>query len=262
MSNGPPSPALRAALYASLHTGTPGDREYYVRQCEGVESILELACGSGRILHAVEASALRVGMDIDIELLRLARAGDATNETNAPQWLCGDMRDFHLAQRFDRILLPYTSLYCLSDMDELMRCFGRVREHLTPNGRFIFDAYCADGMHAQGDAEEGLVEDAPDDRDLDGGDVGVIEVDGTIYHVREESEWDAKRQRLDVVYAYEPRSGGYSIADTIHHHYLQLAQLEPLLRSAGLELVSLEGDFSGAPAKSTSDHFVAVASAR
>jgi len=258
MSDGLPSPALLATLYASLHTGTPGDRDFYARACAGADTILELGCGTGRILSALGSAKRRVGLDLEMESLRLAKQETRTRhraDGSPLEFVRADMRSFRFAGRFERILLPYTGLYCLADDEEVRTCFERVREHLADDGHFIFDAYCADALHERG-PERADPEERTDDE------VARIEVDGTVWHVREESEWDAGHQRLDVVYVYEPRAGGHSIADTIRHRYLRLGQLEPLLQSAGLELVSLESAFDGGSADADSDHYVAVATSR
>ncbi len=261
--------AKLAALYAALHTGTPGDVAYYQRACSDAHSILELGCGYGRMLEALgDSNATRVGIDRDIDLLRIAATRLARTHHQGAQLVCADMRRFAFDQRFDRILLPYTGLYCLADDEEVVECFSCLREHLAPSGHFIFDAYCADPLHHAADEPEVLhhdssatvvtttgkpAEDACDD------DVAVIEVDGTTYHVSERSDWDPAQQELEVVYVYEPRSGGHSIASSIRHHYLLLDQIAPLLARAGLELTEITNSFDNAPIDATTDHFVAVA---
>ncbi len=246
----------RAALYAKLHTGTPGDLAWYQSACAGAASVLELGCGSGRVLEALgPGRTTMVGIDRDLDLLHLAaQRVTAGNGTASAELVCADMRDFCLATTFDRVLLPYTGLYCLADDDEVRACFERVRAHLCDDGRFLFDAYCADALHRG-------VEPAPEEDEIDD-DIAVVEYEGRVYHVREETDWDADGQILEVQYIYEPREGGHSFAYPIRHRYLRLEQLEPLLDAAGLELTSLEEAFEGGPLTLESDHFAAVARRR
>ncbi|MDP6977048.1 MAG: class I SAM-dependent methyltransferase [Myxococcota bacterium] len=252
-----------ADFYAALHTGTPGDIAYYQRACSDAGSVLELGCGYGRVLEALgESKAACVGMDRDLDLLRLA-----ARRVESAGLVCGDMRRFAFARQFDRILLPYTGIYCLADDGEVVACFERVREHLAASGRFIFDAYCAEALHGSGEGSETMQPDAPDtvedsretNDDVCDDDVAIVEVGDSTYHVSEQSDWNPERQEFEVVYVYEPRSGGHSIASTIRHRYLLLDQIAPLLARAGLELVSLTSGFDDAPIDASSEHFVAVA---
>ncbi len=240
------------ALYAKLHVGNPGDLAFYREHCVGASSILELGCGYGRVMESLsQAGRTVVGLDHDRGLLELARLRVQECNLVGCELVAGDMRSFQLDRSFDRILLPYSGLYCLFSDDDVVACLRRVREHLAPAGRFVFDAYCADGFHRCG------IEDEDEDEQ-----VADIEHEGRIYHVTESSQWDRKAQRLEVVYIHEPRSGGHSIATRLEHHYLLSEQLAPLLEAAGLVLTSLHGDYAGGPLHDDSDLLVATATAR
>jgi tRNA G46 methylase TrmB len=47
------TPALAAELYRLTHRGNPGDVGFYRKLCSGVQSVLELGCGYGRLLAAL-----------------------------------------------------------------------------------------------------------------------------------------------------------------------------------------------------------------
>ena len=73
-----PLPRGPAELYARLHRGNPGDLDFYRRACAGASSVLELGCGHGRVLRAIATPETHlVGVDLDPELLALARRGCA-----------------------------------------------------------------------------------------------------------------------------------------------------------------------------------------
>ena len=51
-----------ATLYRQLHVGTPGDVDFYRRQCAGAQGVLELGCGDGRILAPLAAEGIAVDL--------------------------------------------------------------------------------------------------------------------------------------------------------------------------------------------------------
>ena len=239
-----------AELYAKLHLGNPGDLDFYRGQCRGVGAILELGCGYGRVLETlVGEDRSLVGLDLNRGLLELAAKRLGTRRRVA--LVLGDMRCFAFRRKFDRILVPYSGLYCLLSGDEVTACFQCVADHLAPEGRLIFDAYSADAFHRELPSPEGA------DRDVDA--IANIVQDGTAYQVVEQANWSRDEQRLDVVYTYEPRQGGHEIAAPIAHRYLLSDQIAPLLAAAGLELISLFGNYHGAPLTDDSDLIVATA---
>ncbi len=239
-----------AELYAKLHLGNPGDLDFYRGQCRGAGTILELGCGYGRVLESLagEDRSL-VGLDLNPGLLELAEKRLGTRPRVS--LVRGDMRCFAFRRKFDRILIPYSGLYCLLSEDEVKSCFQRVADHLAPEGRLIFDTYSADAFHRDLPSAEG------GESEIDA--IANIVQDGTAYAVVEQADWSRDEQRLDVVYTYEPRQGGQSIAAPIAHRYLLSDQFAPLLEAAGLQLVTLCGSYDGAALNDDSDLIVATA---
>lgn len=246
-----------AELYAALHVGNPGDVTFYREWCRGADRVLELGCGYGRMLEALAREDLALlGLDADRALLTLAQQRLQRVRAQNVRLVQGDMRRFAFAQPFDRILIPYSAIYCLLDLDDLAACLRHVAAHLRPEGRFIFDAYSADAFHeAADDPDELEGGDLPDD-------VGSVVYEGVHYHVTEQTRWWRDEQRMDVVYVHEPREGGATIATPLQHRYLLSHQVEPLLDAAGMTLVSLAGDYEGTPFSSESDLMTVVAKLR
>lgn len=248
----PRSPAPRAyppALYAAVHSGNSGDVAYYRRACIGARSVLELGCGSGRVLEGLckERSLEVFGLDREGGLLELAR-------DRAPRatLVAGDMRGFDLGRRFDRVLIPYNGVYCVLDEDELVGTLRCAASHLTEGGLLVLDAYSADLFHADEDAGDGRW-DAP-------GFVKTVKALGTSWDVHEQSRWDRATQRIDAVYTHVPADGGRTVVAAIPQRYLLTAQLPELFAKAGLALVALQGGFDqSAYDEEESALFVAIA---
>ncbi|MEM6295975.1 MAG: class I SAM-dependent methyltransferase [Myxococcota bacterium] len=237
-----------AAFYTALHEGTPGDLAFYASACEGVDSVLELGCGDGRVLAVMSEVAVRHGLDLHEGLLEAAEArlGDAVTLHRA------DMRAFDLGRTFDRIVLPFSGLYCLLGDADVARCLACVRDHLTPDGALLLDAYAADEFHPHAEPEDVGVKDWNE--------LGHVLVDGAPYAVYEQSRWDPEDQRIDVTYRYAPMDGSPTTVDgVIEQRYLLRHQLEAHLRDAGLPTVQMWGGFGGEPWSAEGEHWVARA---
>lgn len=242
-----------ADLYRLLHRGSPGDVAYYRRICTGAAQVLELGCGDGRVsLPLAESGVTVTGIDAHPGMLSAAesdRARVPIAVRQRLQYVRADISNFSLDTRFDRIIAPYTTLYALSP-DERAQCLRHVAEHLTPDGRFVFDVYSAGWM-----LEEGSYSDPSPIL------MARITHDGHMIDVYEQDVHDATRQHVSVHYIYEFEEGGVTKVSTytIEHHYLLLEQIEPTLNAAGLALESIEGDFEGNAFTDTSARLVVKA---
>ncbi len=224
----------RAELYALTHRGNPGDIDYYRRFCKGGSSVLELGCGSGRVLSALVARGRRlVGLERDPRLIALARRA----LPESVQLVCGDMREFELEQRFSRIVIPYSGFFCLLTRADARRALRAIVRHLEPRGELAFDTYAGDAFHRN--ARPADV--AADELEF----VVSINDRGKRWNVFERSRWQRSRQRLDVTYVYEQANGRGRVEIELPQRYFLARELPPLLESAGLGLISLDGDFRG-----------------
>lgn len=225
-----------ARFYAALHRGTTGDLDHYLRVCQGASAVLELGCGYGRVVAALAAPGrVVVGVERDPELLALARktvqALPKAHQAGV-QLVEGDMRTVSLPRRFDRVLIPFSGLYCLLTDADVDATLANAARHLEPGGRVALDVYRADAFHHEAEPD-----DVPDDAHEP---LTRVEVDGVPYEVLERSTWDKPRQRLDVSYLYVDELG-QTVEGTIAQRYLLEPQLRAALDRAGLRIVALAG---------------------
>lgn len=138
--------ASNAELYDLVSPGAPGDVDFYREEAERAGSpILELACGTGRILLPLARAGLEItGVDISQPMLSVARR---KIETEPPEvrdrirLLEGDMRDFSLGREFNLALVAYSSFLHMITPEEQRKALLRIREHLGRDGRLIISMF-------------------------------------------------------------------------------------------------------------------------
>jgi ubiquinone/menaquinone biosynthesis C-methylase UbiE len=101
---------------------------------EGVQSLLELACGTGNILQHFVGKYEVSGLDLSASMLAQARE----KLPGVPLYEM-DMSAFELDKTYDAILCMYDSINHLLEYDDWIGTFNSVRRHLNPGGIFVFD---------------------------------------------------------------------------------------------------------------------------
>lgn len=135
-----------ASFYDYYSTGLEGDVQFYVEEAQRADaSVLELGCGTGRILIPIAQSGIPIfGLDRAPAMLALARQKIAhlTTETQHRIRLGeGDMRKFSLPQRFHLITVPYRAFLHLLTPKDQRQALACIHSHLSPNGRLIFNIF-------------------------------------------------------------------------------------------------------------------------
>lgn len=132
--------------YDVFSTGLPGDAHFYVEEAMRAEGrVLELACGTGRILiPTAEAGVEITGVDLSPAMLELARGKIARlpdEVISRISLIKGDMTSFELDQRYDLITIPGNSFCLLIDTEAQRACLRRVHDHLEQGGRLVFSIF-------------------------------------------------------------------------------------------------------------------------
>ena len=76
---------------------------------------------------------------------KLARLREATRQRI--ELVEGDMRSFSLDRRFDLVIIPFRSFLHLMTPADQRRALGRIREHLTDDGRLVFNIFDPSAGH-------------------------------------------------------------------------------------------------------------------
>jgi len=121
------------------------DIRFYVemaKACGG--GVLELACGTGRILLPIAQQGVKItGLDISKEMLNVAKNkidSDAVAKRNTTL-VEGNMRAFDLGKRYALIFVAFRSFQCLLTKKDQVACLKAVHEHLADNGIFVLDLF-------------------------------------------------------------------------------------------------------------------------
>jgi SAM-dependent methyltransferase len=126
-----------ARLYDAHHSRHVEDLDFWLGlAAQQGDPILELGCGSGRVLIPMALAGYRVfGLDRDAAMLGVLRSNlPPAVSSNVPIFQA-DLTAFCLSERFNLILLACNTYSTLSEMDRA-NCLNVVRRHLRTAGVF------------------------------------------------------------------------------------------------------------------------------
>jgi SAM-dependent methyltransferase len=101
--------------------------------------ILEIGSGLGRITSALAKYSAAVGIDISLEMLRLADRRRRFRRARL-SFAAADMRDRVFDRVFDLIVAPSDPLSHLTRASDRRRTLRAVARQLSPRGRFVLEA--------------------------------------------------------------------------------------------------------------------------
>lgn len=205
--------------------------------------VLDLGCAAGRVAiplarDGAEVWAIDRSPAMVAELRRRAAAEGAAVAGRLHPGV-GDLQDFALGPGFRLVLVAMNTLQVLTEPRDRAACLARVRSHLAREGEFIFDV-------ALPDPEE-IVETMGVERPS-----GRHETaDGTVLeHSAWYDAWDPATQTLEFTIRIVGHRGDRPLNETLRHHRVHLFrpdELAELIAAAGMEQISVSGDFAGAP---------------
>jgi SAM-dependent methyltransferase len=213
--------------------------------------ILELACGTGRLLAPLLADGLRVvGVDSSGEMLAAAREALAgAGLAGRAELRHADVRSFALGERFRLAIVALDSFALLRRPSDQHAALVRIREHLVPGGLLLLDV-------ANGNLRGG---EAPDEL--------LLQFSGTDpASGRPLSKWTARHTDFAAqvdrfTYFYdEVQEDGTVVRRTagLALRYFGRFELELLLERAGFAIEALYGSYDLAPFTSESERLIAV----
>ena len=223
------------------------------------DPILELGCGTGRVLLPLAEGGHRVvGVDLSKQMLDRCRTKLGAKPLavrDRVQLIQGDMTDFDLGERFRLIIIPFRPFQHLLQVNQQIACLNCAKRHLADGGQFILDVFHTDPRRMHDPAYQQESTPHPEVVLADGRKVNLTE--RTVQFHRAEqindvemfyniSHPDGRKERL--IFAFRLR-------------YFFRYEVEHLLGRCGFVLKELFGSYDGRPLEDGSPEMVFVAEA-
>jgi SAM-dependent methyltransferase len=142
---GPPRHHVGPRIYDLMYANVRADVPYWVERARAARGpVLEVACGSGRVLGPVVAAGVDAdGLDADPDMLAAARAR-IEGEGGRARLHHADMRDFTMPRRYRLIFIAFNSFLHNMTRDDQLATLRTCREHLEIDGALVLCMFVPD----------------------------------------------------------------------------------------------------------------------
>lgn len=233
-----------AHLYDQIHSVLSEDVDFLIDHTADLqEPILELGCGSGRILLALAQTGKRItGIDNSPAMLSLARDKLRQQPGTILELVTlmeGDISSFNIPDKFGTAICSHNTLYHLPERERIA-CFNLIHQHLSPGGTICIDL---DNPFKVADPiDDGLL---LLERRL------INPVSGKIILHFASSQVDPKAEECHLTWIYDesPTVGGpvSRIVVETTFYIVTRHKLELELEEAGFNLRAVYGDYKNRP---------------
>lgn len=222
------------------------DIKFYVDEALASQGpVLEIGCGSGRVLIPTAAAGIEIyGLDLSASMLQVCRellSKETREALKRVTLVQADMRSFDLKMQFSLITIPFRPFQHLISIEDQLACLNCVRRHLAEGGRFIFDLFnpSFEALANTNFGEEGG--DEPEFSTPDGRRV--------IRKVKISSRDLANQVNHAelIYYVTYPNGRSERLVQAFPMRYLFRFEAEHLLRRAGFVIEQLYCDFDRSP---------------
>lgn len=218
--------------------------------------VLEMACGTGRILVPTARAGVAIeGLDLSEHMLSVCRERLAREPVDVGRRAVlhrGDMRGFDLGRTFPLVTVPFNAFQHLVQVEDQLACLSCVRRHLAPGGTFVLDVF--------NPSLERLVDPSTEAREPE---PPFTMPDGRVVTRRaRQAERRLALQVLDCELIYDVRHPDGRVERLVHAfamRYFFRFEVEHLLARSGLRIAALYGDHARGPFTSVSKQIVVMA---
>jgi SAM-dependent methyltransferase len=217
----------------------PSDR-FYNDLVRAAESVLDVGCGTGQMLHEARArdhAGRLVGIDPDPAALRRARQREDI------EWLEAKAADITWRAEFDLATMTSHAFQCLLSDEELRHSLSAIHDALRTGGRLAFET-----RHPQARAWEQWAAADPDD---------IAFPDGRV--LRMEYRIDVRGDIVDTTEITALADGTVLREDAGSLRFLAVVPLNAFLAEAGFEVEAQYGDWTRGPITQDSREIITIA---
>ena len=247
---------LIAPYYDIEHALFDEDLNLYTNFAELCGSpLLELACGSGRLLVPLAREGYKLtGVDNSAGMLKLAQLALEQAEVAAQCTLVHEnMSNLHLGEKFRLAFIALGSFGHVYTRKEQRQTLAAVHGHLTPGGRFILDISNADVRYMEQLSGQMLHQGTWKHED-----------GAQLSHFVSPASARTKHL-LELTHFYEEHLQGEAVRRTVTTTHLYLFgrnEVELLLEEAGFGITDVYGDYELSPFENDSPRMIFIAQAR
>jgi len=255
--------AREYAAIAEYYDATPlyanrADIGFYLAcAAEADGKVLELGCGTGRVLIPMAAAGHSiVGLDLSPDMLARCREKLRAQPPAVQarvKLVEGSMTSFDLGEAFSLVTLPFRSFQHLLTVDDQLACLACLRRHLGPGGRVVFDIFHPNFVMLHDPAFAQEREEFPE-----------IELpDGRRFRRASRVAAFRRAEQINeveiITYVRHPDGRQERLVSAFPIRYFFRYEVEHLLARAGMRLQALYGDFERSPLRDDSPEMIFVA---
>ncbi len=251
--------------YDLEHLGDDDDIQFYVSLARSLKpsSVLELACGTGRITIPLAEEGARSGYSVvglDAEPAMLRQAGQKAKRLPASvrsrvSFVKGDMRIWSRRQPFDLIVIPCSSISHVLELRDQLAVWDRAHKNLSPGGRFVVETTMPNfAAYADSFASPPRT---------------IVEVDRDVFDKKTQTRLVRQRtvtympaeQRAQIRFLYEKYRGKNGVEryiDDFESHVYFPRELQLIFMHAGFEIESVYGDYARRQLRSSSGQMIMI----
>ena len=234
------------------------DIDFYLEAARAQgDPILELGCGTGRILLPIAEAGHRItGLDLSEPMLARCRAklqNEPPEVRGRVRLVHGDMANFDLDEAFRLITIPFRPFQHLLEVEQQLGCLRSAHRHLMPGGNLIVDFFQTDARRMHDPAF--TMESSPHPE--------VSLQDGRRLRLTERvAAFHRAQQRNDVELIYNithPDGRSERLVFAFPLRYFFRYEVEHLLARCGLRVVNLFGNYDRSPLGDDSPDMIFIA---
>jgi SAM-dependent methyltransferase len=224
-----------ARLYDAEYESIDADLGFYLDHLVP-GSVLELACGTGRLAAALSRQSRQVvGLDAAPAMIARAR-----QHSEPVEWVIAGMADFSLGRTFGNIVIPFSGLAFLPDRDAQLRCLVCCRKHLASSGLLILDLMNPETSVGNSTAPERTIKDPLTEQ---------------VFTKTTQVKSDA--ENIEICYTYTSRK--IQLGHTLNLCRISFAQITEALETSDFFIHEIYGDYRSNPYTHRSPRLLLIA---